>query len=266
MSSIIETKQLCKTYKMGDVLIPAVKDVNLIVNAGEILAIMGSSGSGKSSLMNLLGCLDQPTTGEYFLDGISVGKMNRNERAAIRNHKIGFVFQGFNLLARTSALENAMLPLIYDRSAKVNDPEQAAREALQRVGLGDRMDHHPHQLSGGQQQRVAIARALVNKPSIILADEPTGNLDTLTSLEIMALFQDLNKQGITAILVTHEPDIARYATRIVLMRDGCVVNDVPVYSRRMAANDVAEYMANKKPDSHEDAILMSVFANAGAQQ
>jgi len=191
--------------------------------------------------MNLIGCLDQPTSGEYFLDGKNVNVLSKNEYADVRNQKIGFVFQGFNLLPRTSALENVELPLFYDRTKRINNQKQAAIEALEQVGLGDRIDHEPSQLSGGQQQRVAIARALVTKPSIILADEPTGNLDTKTSIDVMTLFQDLNNQGITIILVTHEQDIAKYAKRIVNMRDGLIRQDSPVENRRNAKEDLENF-------------------------
>ncbi|MDZ7265270.1 MAG: ABC transporter ATP-binding protein [candidate division KSB1 bacterium] len=235
---MIETKQLTKTYQMGDVAVQALRGINLAVAPGEFLAIMGASGSGKSTLMNLLGCLDQPTSGDYFLDGINVNQLSKNEYADIRNQKIGFVFQGFNLLSRTSALENVELPLFYDRTKRVANPKKAAIEALERVGLGDRLYHEPNQLSGGQQQRVAIARALVTQPSLILADEPTGNLDTKTSYDIMALFQELNEQGITIILVTHEKDISEYAKRIVTMRDGLILDDSAIQNRRNAREDL----------------------------
>jgi len=225
MNHVIETKNLTKTYLMGEVAVDALKGVNFKVDKGEFIAIMGASGSGKSTLMNLLGCLDVPTYGDYFLDGININTLNKNDRAAIRNHKIGFVFQGFNLLARTSALENVELPLIYDRTHRISNPKEAAAMALERVGLKERMRHEPQQLSGGQQQRVAIARSLVNQPEIIFADEPTGNLDTKTSLDIMKLFKQLNKQGLTLILVTHEPDIAAYAKRNINMQDGEIVYD-----------------------------------------
>ncbi|KAF0209749.1 MAG: putative ABC transport system ATP-binding, partial [Ignavibacteria bacterium] len=201
------------------------KSANITINKGEFVAIMGPSGSGKSTLMNLIGCLDMPTSGDYLLDGINTSKLTKNEYAAIRNQKIGFVFQGFNLLARTSALENVELPLMYDRSERIKNHRKSAIEALERVGLSDRMNHIPSQLSGGQQQRVAIARALVNNPSIILADEPTGNLDSTTSVEVFTLFQKLNEEGITIVMVTHERDFASFAKRIIEMRDGKKVKD-----------------------------------------
>jgi putative ABC transport system ATP-binding protein len=204
---------------------------------------MGTSGSGKSTLMNLLGCLDSPTSGAYELDGVRVESLGRNELAAIRNQKIGFVFQGFNLLPRTTALENVELPMLYDRSGRNRDTRAMAIQALERVGLADRLDHQPSELSGGQQQRVAIARALVTAPALVLADEPTGNLDTRTTMEVMALFQELNEQGITIVLVTHESEVAVYAKRIVEVRDGRIVRDEPVKNRRFAANDLEEVAA-----------------------
>ena len=238
MPPVIRIQNLVKTYLMGDIEVHALKGVNLTVEKGEYLAVMGASGSGKSTLMNLIGCLDHPTSGEYYLDGINVNELSRNRYADIRNQKIGFVFQGFNLLARTSALENVELPIFYDRVHNIKDPRAKALAALEKVGLADRMHHEPNQLSGGQQQRVAIARALVNNPSIVLADEPTGNLDSNTSIEVMAIFQKLNEQGITILTVTHENDISRYARRIVEMRDGLVIRDHPVNARRSAEEDL----------------------------
>ena len=238
---VIKTKQITKTFQMGEVAVHALRGIDLAVEKGEFVAVMGSSGSGKSTLMNLLGCLDTPTSGEYHLDGKSVSKMSRNEYADICNQKIGFVFQGFNLLARTSALENVELPLFYDRSSRIRNPRQAAMAALEQVGLSDRMDHESNQLSGGEQQRVAIARALVNQPAIILADEPTGNLDTRTSIDVLSVFQELNDQGITVILVTHERDLSHYAKRIVELRDGRIRNDNLVENRRNAKNDLLNY-------------------------
>lgn len=228
---IIKTVDLTKTYKVGEIDVPALKSANITINKGEFVAIMGASGSGKSTLMNLLGCLDMPTSGEYYLDGFNTSKLTKNEYASIRNQKIGFVFQGFNLLSRTSALENVELPLMYDRSEGIKNPRENALEALNRVGLTDRMHHIPSQLSGGQQQRVAIARALVNNPSIILADEPTGNLDSTTSVEVFCLFQKLNEEGITIVMVTHERDYAAFAKRIIEMRDGRKVKDVLIKER-----------------------------------
>jgi putative ABC transport system ATP-binding protein len=237
--AVIRAEGLTKVYATGSTEVRALRGVDLVVERGEMIAIMGSSGSGKSTLMNILGCLDLPTAGQYWLDGVRVERLGRNALADIRNAKIGFVFQGFNLLARTSALDNVELPLLYDRSGRKVDTRDAAREALVRVGLGDRLDHHPSELSGGQQQRVAIARALVTHPALILADEPTGNLDSRTSVEVMALFQELNEQGITIMLVTHEHDIAEYAKRIVEVRDGRIIRDVPVDGRRIAQQALA---------------------------
>lgn len=236
---LIKTVNLTKTYKVGDFDVPALKAVNLIVEKGEFVAIMGASGSGKSTLMNLLGCLDMPTSGEYFLDGHNTSKMNPNEYADVRNQRIGFVFQGFNLLPRTSALENVELPLMYDRleKIKVKDHQEQAKQALIKVGLADRIHHIPSQLSGGQQQRVALARALVNSPAIILADEPTGNLDSRTSVEVFGLFQRLNEEGITIVMVTHERDFARFAKRIVEMRDGKVIKDYIIKDRLNAKEE-----------------------------
>ena len=242
MSDVIRTRELKKTYVSGTNEVHALRGIDLAIAPGELVAIMGTSGSGKSTLMNLLGCLDTPTSGAYELDGVRVESLGRNELAAIRNQKIGFVFQGFNLLPRTSALENVELPMLYDRrdgkSIKKRDTKALATKALERVGLGERLDHQPSELSGGQQQRVAIARALVTEPALILADEPTGNLDTRTTIEVMALFQELNGQGITIVLVTHEPEVAVYAKRIVEVRDGRIVRDEAVKNRRMAADDL----------------------------
>jgi putative ABC transport system ATP-binding protein len=227
MEAVIRTAGLTKVYTTGEVQVQALRGVALSVGRGDFAAIMGASGSGKSTLMNILGCLDYPTSGEYYLDGVRVNTLDRNQLAAIRNQKIGFVFQGFNLLTRTSALENVELPMLYSRNHKQESPRLLARMALERVGLADRMHHHPNQLSGGQQQRVAIARALVNQPALLLADEPTGNLDTRTSQEIMNLFGELNRLGMTVLLITHERDIAECARRIIEMRDGEIVSDHP---------------------------------------
>ena len=225
MSELIRVEDVHKTYRMGDVEVPALRGINLTIAHGEFVAVMGSSGSGKSTLMNILGCLDRPNTGKYFLEGHEVGSLKPDQWAYIRNKRIGFVFQGFNLLSRTTALENVELPMMYNGFAS-QERHQRAIEVLALVGLDKRIDHTPNQLSGGQQQRVAIARALVNRPPLILADEPTGNLDSATSNEIMALFQQLNTgQGITIILVTHEADIAAYARRQIVFRDGLVISD-----------------------------------------
>jgi putative ABC transport system ATP-binding protein len=227
MSEVIRVENLFKTYRMGDVEVPALRGVNLSIERGEFVAVMGSSGSGKSTLMNIIGCLDRPTSGKYFLEGEEVGSLSADAWAHIRNKRIGFVFQGFNLLSRTTALENVELPMMYNGFAS-KDRHARAVEVLSLVGLAERHDHTPNRLSGGQQQRVAIARALVNKPSLILADEPTGNLDTVTSNDIMSLFQRLNfEQGMTVILVTHEADIAEHAKRQIIFRDGEVISDKP---------------------------------------
>jgi len=224
MPALIEVHDVHKVYRTGDVEVHALRGVSLSVEPGEFIAIMGSSGSGKSTLMNLLGCLDRPTDGSYRLAGQEVAYMSRDELAEIRNEVLGFVFQSFNLLARTSALENVELPLVY-RGVGSRERERRAMKALEQVGLGDRIDHTPAQLSGGQQQRVAIARAIVGEPKVILADEPTGNLDSKTSIEVMALFQDLGRAGITIVVVTHEPDIAEFASRVVVVRDGLILSD-----------------------------------------
>jgi putative ABC transport system ATP-binding protein len=239
MSAIIQLDHVHKIYHTGEVDVHAVRDVSLEIARGEFVALMGASGSGKSTMMNTLGCLDRPTTGRYLLDGVDVSGLDRDELATIRNQKIGFVFQGFNLLSRTSALENVELPLMYFRkSMKSRQQHERAMGALEAVGLSNRAAHHPNQLSGGQQQRVAIARALVNNPAMVLADEPTGNLDTQTSIEIMGVFQKLNDEGITVVMVTHELDIASYTKRNVVMRDGRIVGDQPVTRRLNAADEL----------------------------
>jgi putative ABC transport system ATP-binding protein len=237
---VIQLRDLAKTYQTGEVEVKAVRGVTLEIQRGEFVAIMGASGSGKSTLMNTLGCLDQPTGGTYLLDGVAVAGLDRRQLAKLRNKKLGFVFQSFNLLARTSAQENVELPLFYSHPmVTLRDRHQRAVQALEKVGLGKRGDHHPSQLSGGQQQRVAIARALVSRPEVLLADEPTGNLDTRTSIEIMGLFQELNDSGITVIMVTHELDIAAYCKRIVVMRDGQVISDTHNETRRVAREENA---------------------------
>ena len=244
---VIRVDHVVKTYDLGATAVRALRGVDLTIQSGEMIAIMGASGSGKSTLMNILGCLDAPTTGAYWLDGVRVDGLSRNALADLRNVKLGFVFQGFNLLARTSAIDNVELPLLYDRAERWNDTRALARTALEHVGLADRMDHTPSELSGGQQQRVAIARALVTKPTLLLADEPTGNLDSRTSIEIMALFQQLNDVGLTVVLVTHEHDIARYAKRVIEMRDGCIVRDEAVTDRRDAAADLRALRLASEP-------------------
>jgi putative ABC transport system ATP-binding protein len=238
--NVIQLNGVTKDYRSGRNVVHALRGINLTVARGEMIAIMGASGSGKSTLMNILGCLDVPTGGDYHLDGVRVNDLSKNDLAELRNRKLGFVFQGFNLLARTTAVENVELPLLYDRSGRRRDTRAIAVEALQRVGLGDRLDHQPSELSGGQQQRVAIARALVGEPTLVLADEPTGNLDSHTSVEIMALFQELNQQGITILLVTHEHDIARYAKRAVEVRDGRIIRDEPILDRHQAIEDLRD--------------------------
>src|SRR5438270_4718 len=228
-----------KTYRTGEMEVPAVRGVSIEIKRGEFVALMGASGSGKSTLMNILGCLDRPTTGQYILDGADVSGLDRDRLADIRNHKIGFVFQNFNLLPRTSARENVELPLVYSAQRLTSaELRERADRVLVSVGLAGREDHHPSQLSGGQQQRVAIARALINDPEVLLADEPTGNLDSRTSVEIMAIFQQLNERGITVIMVTHEQDIAAYARRNVMMRDGMILKDFNVTQHSDAASEL----------------------------
>ncbi|MFI5180841.1 MAG: ABC transporter ATP-binding protein [Thermoanaerobaculia bacterium] len=233
---VIHIENLTRIYTMGETEVRALDGVDISVEPGEFVAIMGPSGSGKSTFMNIVGCLDRPTSGRYVLEGVDVSGLDRDARAEIRNDKIGFVFQNFNLLSRTNALENVELPLLYSRKTKMTDAEagERARSALKRVGLEDRWDHTSAQLSGGQQQRVAIARSLVNDPAILLADEPTGNLDSKTSVEVMAIFQELNEEGKTIVLITHEQDISEHAKRIVMFRDGKILSDVPVRTRRRA--------------------------------
>jgi putative ABC transport system ATP-binding protein len=239
---VIEIRGLTRVYDLGDVQVHALRGIDLVVEKGEFVAIMGASGSGKSTLLNMVGCLDRPTAGTYLLDGEETSRLTRDQYADVRNRKIGFIFQGYNLVARTSALENVELPLLYDRSGHTG-ARQRATAALARVGLAERMAHLPNQLSGGQQQRVAVARALVNEPALVLADEPTGNLDSRTSIEVMTVFQELNDAGITIVMVTHEPDIAAYARRVVVMRDGRITRDYPVEKRGRAADDLARMPA-----------------------
>jgi putative ABC transport system ATP-binding protein len=233
--TIIEVKDLKKDFYVGDITVHALRGINLEIKEGEFVAIMGTSGSGKSTMLNILGCLDKPTSGSYLLDGVSMAELSRNELAGLRNNKLGFVFQSYNLLSRTSALENVELPLFYNSKVKPKERKERAIAALEAVGLADRMHHMPNQLSGGQQQRVAIARSLVNDPVVILADEATGNLDTRTSYEIMALLQDLNSKGKTIVFVTHEPDIAKFMTREVVFRDGHIIRENMVTDRYNAA-------------------------------
>jgi len=236
---VLRIRGLTRVYTVGHTEVRALQGIDLDVGRGDMVAITGASGSGKSTLLNLLGCLDQPTAGTYELDGIRVDALGPNELADVRNRRIGFVFQGFNLLPRTSALDNVELPLLYDRSGESFDTRARAAHALERVGLADRMDHQPSELSGGQQQRVAIARALVTRPSLLLADEPTGALDSRTTVEIMALFQTLNEQGNTVLVVTHEHDVSRHARRVVELCDGRVVRDEPVLDRLRAGGTPA---------------------------
>ncbi len=256
--AILQVRDLIKTYHVGEHIVRALRGANMDVEAGEFVAITGPSGSGKSTLMHILGCLDRPTSGQYILDGNDVSRMSKDELAVIRNRKIGFVFQGFNLLSRTTALDNVELPLLYNGSLKMKtaDRHKRAMGALASVGLGDRADHFSNQLSGGQQQRVAIARALVTQPAILLADEPTGNLDTRTSIEVMDIFQTLNKErGITILLITHEMDIAEYGTRFIRFRDGKIQLDSPVLNRRDAKKELAAL-----PPPEEDPPLPSELA------
>ncbi|HTD86819.1 MAG TPA: ABC transporter ATP-binding protein [Candidatus Binatia bacterium] len=236
---VVKLENFSKVYVGSEVEVHAVRNVSLEIQPGEFVAIMGASGSGKSTMLNTLGCLDRPTSGKFFLDGVDTGTLGRNELADLRNRKIGFVFQGFNLLSRTTALENVELPLMYARPGLPNsDQRDRALHSLEQVGLDERAHHHPSQLSGGQQQRVAIARALVNDPALLLADEPTGNLDSATSIDIMGIFQSLNQRGMTIVMVTHELDIARYTQRMVVMRDGRILRDEQVNNRLKAADEL----------------------------
>lgn len=237
METHISVKNLTKVYTMGDNVVNALGGVSVEINKGDFVAIMGASGSGKSTFMNIIGCLDLPTSGEYFLDGVNVETLNKDQLAGLRNKKIGFVFQSFNILARTSAIENVELPLLYDGSVNNKDRRERAFEALKSVGLADRIDSMPNQLSGGQQQRVAIARALVNNPVVIMADEPTGNLDTRTSYEIMEIFQKLNEKGSTIVMVTHETDIAQFALSNILFKDGKIISNIKVANRKNATEE-----------------------------
>ena len=237
---VVSVRDVRKNYPLGETEVHALRGITVSIEGGDFVAIMGASGSGKSTFMNIVGCLDRPTSGEYRLEGADVSQLNKKELARIRNQKIGFVFQGFNLLGRTTALENTELPMLYSRVSK-KERESRAREALTLVGLGDRLDHFPSQMSGGQQQRVAIARALVNKPRILLADEPTGNLDSRTSVEVMEIFQKLNRDGLTIVLVTHEPDIANFTQRQIVFRDGHIKRD-EVVARPLVASEVLKTM------------------------
>ncbi len=241
MAPVVKIEEIHKIYDSGEVPVHAVRGVSLEIHQREFVALMGASGSGKSTLMNMLGCLDRPTRGSYLLDGVDVSLLDKNELADIRNQKLGFVFQGFNLLARTTALENVELPCLYGKTRTTSkEMRERAMHCLDIVGLSNRADHMPNQLSGGQQQRVAVARALVNEPQLLLADEPTGNLDSRTSIELMGVFQKLNEQGITIVMVTHELDIARYCKRYLILRDGVVVRDEPTQDRSSADDELAK--------------------------
>src|SRR2546426_196215 len=252
---VIQLENIHKTYTMGDVDVHALRGVTLTIREGEFVAIMGASGSGKSTTMNILGCLDRPTKGTYILDGQDVSRMSKDERADIRSHKIGFVFQGFNLLARTSALENVELPMLYAGVSGARRHERAM-QSLAAVGLAGREQNHPNQLSGGQQQRVAVARALVNDPALILADEPTGNLDSRTSVEVMEIFQRLNRErGITLILVTHEHDIAEYADRVIVFKDGKIKSDYEIEAPRNAAEELKRLPPVDEDEETEEAVV-----------
>jgi putative ABC transport system ATP-binding protein len=258
VAPVIDIEKVTKTYQTGDVTVQALRGVDLVIQKGEFVAVMGASGSGKSTLMNILGGLDYPTSGEYRLDGEPISRLDSDGLASIRNRTLGFVFQSFNLLSRTTALENVELPLLY-ADVPARERHGRALESLTRVGLADRIDHHPNQMSGGQQQRVAIARALVTRPKVILADEPTGNLDSETSIEVMTLFQELWRAGITILLVTHEPDIAEFAGRVVMMKDGKVKSDrrqEPRDARQALAQAVAQRQqeaASEEAAAHEEA-------------
>ncbi|RPE00824.1 ABC transporter ATP-binding protein [Aureibaculum marinum] len=243
---IIKIEELKRDFTMGSETVHALKGISYSITEGEFVTIMGSSGSGKSTMLNILGCLDQPTSGTYEIDGVRVKDLNKNELATIRNEKIGFIFQSYNLLARTSAIENVELPLLYNSKVSTEERRERAVKALKMVGLGERLHHTPSQLSGGQQQRVAIARSLVNNPVMILADEATGNLDTRTSYEIMSLFQELNQQGITITFVTHEPDIATFSSRTIVLKDGNIIKDY----KNENIQDAAEHLANLPKEDH----------------
>ncbi len=261
---VVRLEKLDKVYQSGaDVAVHAVRSVSLVVDRGDFVAIMGPSGSGKSTLMNMLGCLDRPTSGKYWLDGEEVGSLSRNDLARVRNQRLGFVFQGFNLLSRTSAIENVELPLLYSpKCPPARELRRRAIAALERVGLAKRAGHHPAQLSGGQQQRVAIARALVNDPAFLLADEPTGNLDTRTTIEIMQIFQELNAKGMTILMVTHEPDVAQFCRRQIVLRDGRIVRDERVANPLSAATELASFL----PEDDVEAALDRAAAAAATKE
>ena len=231
LKKVIETNKVCRVFKNGEIEVHAVTDVDLLIEEGEFVAIMGASGSGKSTFLNILGCLDKPTSGDYYLDAVHVNKLNKNELADVRNQKIGFIFQSYNLLSRTTAIENVELPLVYDRTGRFSDSTELAKKALEQVGLGDRLHHKTNQLSGGEQQRVAIARALVNDPALILSDEATGNLDSKASIDVADLFVELNNKGKTIVMITHEPEIAQFAKRMIYLRDGRILSDEIIKNR-----------------------------------
>lgn len=266
MSSSISVENLTKVYDLGEIQVRALRGVTVDIDQGEFVAVIGPSGSGKSTFMHILGCLDRPNSGRYVLDGSDVSRLSRNALAAVRNKKIGFVFQGFNLLSRTTALDNVELPLLYDGTGmRGKERHRRAKEALESVGLSDRAGHHPNQLSGGQQQRVAIARALINEPAILLADEPTGNLDTRTSIEVMGIFQKLNtERGITVLLITHERDIAEYGTRIIAFRDGKIVSDEANPIRRIASDELVALPPSDDLGTNAEASPVSESASAGS--
>ena len=266
MSSSISVENLTKVYDLGEIQVRALRGVTVDIDQGEFVAVIGPSGSGKSTFMHILGCLDRPNSGRYVLDGSDVSRLSRNALAAVRNKKIGFVFQGFNLLSRTTALHNVELPLRYDGTGmRGKERHRRAKEALESVGLSDRAGHHPNQLSGGQQQRVAIARALINEPAILLADEPTGNLDTRTSIEVMGIFQKLNtERGITVLLITHERDIAEYGTRIIAFRDGKIVSDEANPIRRIASDELVALPPSDDLGTNAEASPVSESASAGS--
>lgn len=254
-NNLIVVKDIAKTYHMGDFEVHALRGVTYTINKGDFVAIMGASGSGKSTFMNILGCLDKPTKGEYYMDNVDVLKLDKNQLAELRNRKIGFIFQSFNILPRTSALENVELPLLYNNSISAKERREKAMKALKSVGLEERMNNMPNQLSGGQQQRVAIARALVNEPVVIMADEPTGNLDSRTSYEIMGIFQQLNEKGITILMVTHEPDIAQFASSNIIFRDGKIIESNKVNERKNAVEELKKMpILTSEEEEHNETI------------
>ncbi len=266
MASSISVEKLTKVYDLGEIQVRALRGVTVDIDQGEFVAVIGPSGSGKSTFMHILGCLDRPSSGRYVLDGNDVSRLSKNALAAVRNKRIGFVFQGFNLLSRTTALDNVELPLLYNGNGmRGKERHHRAKEALESVGLSDRAGHHPNQLSGGQQQRVAIARSLINEPAILLADEPTGNLDTRTSIEVMGIFQKLNtERGITVLLITHERDIAEYGTRIIAFRDGKIVSDEANPTRRIASDELSALPPSDDLGTNAETSPMSESASIGS--